>query len=235
MSWRARVTALGLVCALLLLDTQAGAQTPNPPDTIAARVQGCATCHGGSGEGTRDENFPRIAGKPAGYLFNQLQNFREGRRSYPPMNYLLGYLHDDYFMEMAAFFAAARTPFAQPEHSSRSVAQLAAGERLVRQGDAGNGITACVACHGPQLTGINPGIPGLIGLHSRYISLQLEAWRAGTRHAKAPDCMRDIAGRLTEAQISDVSAYLATQAIPAAPFPAIQGTWKTPLSCGSQP
>jgi cytochrome c553 len=205
------------------------------PDTIAARVQGCATCHGSSGEGTRDENFPRIAGKPAGYLFNQLQNFREGRRSYPPMNYLLGYLHDDYFMDMATFFAAQRIPFAAPEHSTLPVDDLRSGEQLARQGDSAKGIPPCMACHGPQLTGINPGIPGLIGLHSRYISAQLEAWRAGTRHAKPPDCMREIASRLTEAQITQVSAYLATQIAPDTPAPAAQGTWKTPLVCGSQP
>jgi cytochrome c553 len=235
MSMRAGLKVRVSFAAMLMTCGAARAQTRGPPDTMAARIQGCATCHGSSGEGTRDENFPRIAGKPAGYLFNQLQNFREGRRSYPPMNYLLGYLHDDYFADMAAFFAAQRLPFAQPEHNLRPAAQLAAGERLVRLGAVANGVPPCSACHGPQLTGINPGIPGLIGLHSRYISLQLEAWRAGTRHAKAPDCMRDVAGRLSEAQISEVSAYLASQAIPAEPFAATQGTWKTPVSCGSQP
>ena len=89
-----------------------------PEPQISARVQGCATCHGAAGEGSQDENFPRIAGKPAGYLFNQLQNFREGRRSYPPMNYLLGYLHDDYFKDMATFFAGQRIPFAPTRKSS---------------------------------------------------------------------------------------------------------------------
>jgi cytochrome c553 len=183
----------------------------------------------------REENFPRIAGKPAGYLFNQLQNFREGRRSYPPMNYLLGYLHDDYFRDMATFFAAQRVPFAAPEKSLISAADLRSGEQLVLQGDSTKHIPPCIACHGPQLTGLNPGIPGLIGLHSRYISGQLEAWRAGTRRAKVPDCMRDIAGRLTEAQITQVSAYLAARPVPAAPFPAPQNAWTTPVSCGSQP
>ena len=214
------------------------ADTPTPakaPDTIAARVQGCSTCHGSSGQGTPDVNFPRIAGKPAGYLFNQLQNFRDGHRSYPPMNYLVQYLHDDYFTDMAAFFAAQHIPFAPPEKSALPANQLAVGEQLVHQGDAAHGIPPCVACHGVELTGINPGIPGLIGLHSRYISGQIEAWRAGTRRAKAPDCMSDIAHRLSDAQITAVAAWLATQPAPASTAPAAQGTWKTPLACGSQP
>src|SRR5271154_1198928 len=64
------------------------------PDTIAARVLACASCHGAQGEGTSDVYFPRLAGKPAGYLYNQLVAFRDGRRRYPPMNFLLEFLPD---------------------------------------------------------------------------------------------------------------------------------------------
>ena len=230
-SMAATLATAGLANSGALADSP----TAKAPDTIDARVQGCSTCHGNVGQGTTDASFPRIAGKPAGYLFNQLQNFRDGRRSYPPMNYLLEYLHDDYFTDMAAFFSAQHVPFAPPEKSTLPASELAAGEHLVHQGDAAHGIPPCVACHGPQLNGINPGIPGLIGLHSRYISGQIEAWRAGTRHAKAPDCMSEIANRLTETQITQVATWLATQPAMAMPTPAAQGTWKTPLACGSQP
>lgn len=203
------------------------------PDTIAARVQGCATCHGSSGQGT--PGFPRIAGKPAGYIFNQLRNFRDGRRSYPPMNYLLEYLHGDYFKEMAEFFAAQRIPFAPPERSTLPAAELARGDRLVHQGNPARGIPPCMACHGPKLTGIEPGIPGLLGLGSRYISGQLEAWRAGTRHANPPDCMSEVAGRLTEEEITAVAGWLASRAVSASYVPASEGRWTPPLACGSEP
>lgn len=205
------------------------------PDTIAARIQGCATCHGSAGQGTADARFPRIAGKPAGYIFNQLQNFRDGRRSYPPMNYLLEYLHDDDFKEMAAFFAAQRFPFAPPERSTLSVSQLALGSRLVHRGDPARGIPPCMACHGPHLSGIEPGIPGLLGLSSRYISAQLESWRAGTRHANPPDCMSQVAGRLREEEITSVAGWLASRAASPTTVPARQGSWRTPLACGSEP
>lgn len=237
--WLTRSLQIAVATLVLLSQGNVGAAADTPPakapDTIAARVQGCSTCHGNVGQGTTDASFPRIAGKPAGYLFNQLQNFRDGRRSYPPMNYLLEYLHDDYFTEMAAFFSSQRVPFAPPEKSTLPAAELASGEQLVHEGDAAHGIPPCMACHGPQLNGINPGIPGLIGLHSRYISGQIEAWRAGTRHAKAPDCMSEIASRLTETQITQAATWLAGQPATAVPVPATQGTWKTPLPCGSQP
>src|SRR3569623_925655 len=54
-------------------------------DSIEARVQGCVTCHGQNGQGTNNGYFPRIAGKPAGYLYNQLAAFRDGTRRYASM------------------------------------------------------------------------------------------------------------------------------------------------------
>lgn len=223
--------AVQLAAAKQLVDAQA----KGPPDTMAARVQGCATCHGKRGEGTQDDYFPRIAGKPKGYLLNQLRNFRDGHRSYPPMNYLLAYLHDDYFSDMAGFYASQQLPFAAPEATKLSAAQLNRGATLVRNGVASRGIPACMACHGTLLTGINPGIPGLIGLRSRYISAQLESWRTGTRRAAAPDCMHEVARRLTEAEITEVAGWLASQPAPQNAAPAAAGSWKSPRACGSQP
>ena len=63
------------------------------------------------GEGTSDVYFPRLAGKPAGYLYNQLVAFRDGRRKYPPMNYLLEFLPEAYLKQIAEHFAALRPPF----------------------------------------------------------------------------------------------------------------------------
>jgi cytochrome c553 len=209
------------------------AETTTAPDTIEARAQGCSTCHAAHGEGTADLNFPRIAGKPAGYLFNQLKNFRDGQRSYPPMNYLLAYMHDDYLTELAGFFAAQ--PFKRQAIAEPTSPANAAGEALVNHGDARHGIPACVLCHGKHLTGIEPGIPGLIGLNGRYIAAQLVSWRVGTRHANAPDCMREIASRLSEVQIRQVSDWLAAQPPPDPATPAAANSWVPPLPCGSQP
>ena len=53
---------------------------------MASRLEACSPCHGDKGQGTSDVYFPRLAGKPAGYLYNQLLAFKNGRRKYPPMN-----------------------------------------------------------------------------------------------------------------------------------------------------
>ncbi len=202
---------------------------------MAARVLACAPCHGPQGQGTNNDYFPRLAGKPAGYLNNQLLAFHDGRRRYPPMNYLLEFLPDSYLQKMAEYFAAQRPPASPPSVPVVSKAVLARGESLVMHGDPARGIPACASCHGRALTGMEPAIPGLVGLRAVYISAQLGAWRYGTRTAAAPDCMQIVAGHLTEEDVSAVAAFLASRPVPADPSPAPQGALAMPFACGSEP
>jgi cytochrome c553 len=214
----------------------AHAQIPErAPDTMAARVLACASCHGAQGEGTSDVYFPRLAGKPAGYLYNQLVAFRDGRRKYPPMNYLLEFLPDEYLKKIAEYFASLRPPFPEPAVQTVSDAILARGESIVKNGDAHRGIPPCVSCHGPNLGGMEPAIPGLLGLRASYISGQLGGWRYGTRTAIAPDCMQIVASLLTEDDVKAVAAYLSSRPAPTDPSFAPQGSLPMPLACGSEP
>ena len=203
-------------------------------DSIDARVQGCVTCHGRAGQGTDNGYYPRIAGKPARYLYNQLVAFRDGTRKYPPMNYLVAYMPDAYLREIADHFARQRPPFAPGEAGSSDTATLARGETLVSKGDNSRGVPACVACHGVSLTGMNPGIPGLVGLRASYIAGQLTRWRVGDRHAAEPDCMKRIATRLSDSDIAAVAAWLARRPAPADQAPESANLVRMPLACGSQ-
>jgi cytochrome c553 len=205
------------------------------PDTMAARVMACAPCHGAEGEGTDNAYFPRLAGKPAGYLSNQLHAFHTGRRHYPPMNYLLAYLPEDYLKQIAEYFAAQRPPLPAPAVLTVSKGVLERGESLVTHGDAANNIPACSSCHGPHLTGMEPAIPGLLGLRADYISAQLGAWRYGTRTAAEPDCMQIVAGHLTEEDVKAIAAFLAARPAPPDLSPVPGGTFTLPFACGSEP
>jgi cytochrome c553 len=209
--------------------------TQRAPDTMAARLRACVPCHGQQGEGTSNDYFPRLAGKPAGYLLNQLVAFRHGRRRYPPMNYLLEYLPDPYLRKIADHFAALRPPPAPQSVTDASAAVLARGRALVTAGDPVHGVPACSQCHGPALTGMEPGIPGLVGLRASYISAQLGAFRYGTRTAAAPDCMQLVAASLSEGDVTAVAAWLASVPVPADPAPVAKGTLAMPLVCGSEP
>src|SRR5688500_19337806 len=85
------------------------------PDTMAERVKACTTCHGPEDKAGRDAYYPRLAGKPEGYLFNQLRDFRDGRRYYRPMTLLLANVSDEYLREMAAYFLGIKQSYQPPE------------------------------------------------------------------------------------------------------------------------
>ena len=203
-------------------------------DSMEARVQGCVTCHGQQGQGTKNGYFPRIAGKPAGYLYNQLAAFKNGTRTYAPMNYLVAYLPDAYLREMAQYFAGLRPAFSARAPSASAAEVLARGQTLATQGDPAKGVPACVACHGKGLTGMEPGIPGLAGLSDTYVVSQLTRWRVGERHAAAPDCMKRIATRMADTDVTAVAAWLAQQQVPAEAAPEPSNLIRMPLACGSQ-
>ena len=92
-----------LIAFLFFFRPAIGADVPqvDAPDTMAERVKACIACHGREDKAGRDAYYPRIAGKPEGYLFNQLRNFRDGWRHYQPMASLLENLPDQYLREMA--------------------------------------------------------------------------------------------------------------------------------------
>lgn len=200
---------------------------------MRSRVLACTACHGKEGRATPGGYFPRIAGKPAGYLYNQLLNFRDGRRSYPQMSRLLEHLTDDYLREIAGYFAALELPYAPAAPAPASQALIERGRQLVRHGDEGRKIPACVQCHGDAMTGVAPFVPGLLGLSRDYVSSQLGAWQTGQRRARAPDCMAEIARQLTVEDVGAVSAWLAAQAVPGQGKPAMSFKGELPMPCGS--
>lgn len=231
-----------LVC--LGAGSPAIAAQPQSPQALSAsamreRMQACTACHGKEGVATNQGYFPRIAGKPADYLYNQLRNFREGRRQNPAMLHLLQHMSDDYLRDIARYFSELDLPYPPPQPASASMAVLARGEQLVRQGDKRGSksadLPACMSCHGSAMTGRLPSTPGLLGLPRDYLVAQLGAWRAGTRKAEAPDCMAQIARRLSLEDIHAVSQWLAAQPVPARGHPAAPGRQTTGIACKDDP
>lgn len=186
---------------------------------MAQRTLACTTCHGKEGRAGPDGYYPRIAGKPEGYLYNQLLNFRDGRRHYGLMTALLDPLSDEYLLEIARHFAKLDVPYPRPQPAGAAPEVLQRGRQLALQGDRERRLPACAGCHGPTLTGVAPNVPGLVGLPRDYLNAQLGAWRTGQRRAHAPDCMADIARRLAPDDVLAVTAWIAAEPV-VAPKPA---------------
>jgi cytochrome c553 len=203
------------------------------PDTLQQRIAACTTCHGKQGEGRAASGyFPRLAGKPAAYLARQLQDFQDGLRKYAPMEYTVRELTPTYMQEIAEYFAAQRVPFARSPTPAMPAAVLQRGAQLLDKGDPSRRIPACSSCHGSQLTGVEPSTPGLVGLPYDYVSAQLGSWRTHTRATVAPDCMAEVASRLSESDISAVAAALANRELPTDTHALPAGSVKPPLHCG---
>ncbi|MET0542066.1 MAG: c-type cytochrome [Variovorax sp.] len=227
------------VLALLALPAfgpNSSAHAAAPDDRIEPRVAVCIACHGRESGASAAAYFPRLAGKPAGYLFNQLVSFRDGRRFNADMSHLVQNLPDAYLREMADYFAALDLPYPKvSERTDASAATLARGQVLAREGDAARGIPACVQCHGAALTGVQPGVPALVGLPRLYLSSQLGAWLTDDRHALAPDCMAQVGRKLNTADINAVASWLALQPVPADAKPLAALPAPAPLPCSALP
>ncbi|MFM7331065.1 MAG: c-type cytochrome [Brachymonas sp.] len=208
----------------------------------AKRMQACTTCHGAGvtaqlGRTANEVYFPRIAGKPAGYLFHQLQHFRDGRRHYGLMVGLVELQSDAALREMAHYFSQMDLPYPEPQAplAGTAATALQRGQQLALHGDSALGLPACASCHGANLMGVQPAIAGLLGLPRDYIAGQIGAWQTGMRRAHAPDCMAGLAKKLRPEDVSAVSTWLAAQRVPAQAKPAASITSlraPLPLVCG---
>ena len=86
---------------------------------------------------------------------------------------------------------------------------LAKGEALVKAG--GNGRTvACIACHGADLHGMGDTIPPIAGRSPTATARQLYDFKTGARHGKNSATMKPAVEKLTDEEIVDISAYLAS-------------------------
>jgi cytochrome c553 len=209
----------------------AGNSYGQPLDSMAQRMTACTVCHGKEGRAAPDGFYPRIAGKPEQYIYQQLKHFQQGRRSYDTMTHMVRNLSDNYLKAMAKYFSELDLPYAAPIASTASSADLGRGEQLVKRGDATLNIPACNQCHGDQMTGMLPATPGLLGLPRDYINSQIGAWKEGSRKGAVPDCMNKVAKQLNAQDLSAISSWLSAQPVPSNSKPVAQQSVAIATQC----
>ena len=204
---------------------------------MAERIKPCEACHGNQGRAGPDGYYPRLAGQPSGYLYNQMQNFSQGRRRYTMMRRMMDPLSPQYQQEMADYFASLQVPYlpASIKSSTPSPTQMTRGKQLALSGDPTLKIPACNTCHGDNLMGTQHNVPSLLGLPAAYLGAQLSAWNLGDRSTAAPDCMGDIAKRLSADDAAAVTAWLANQEVPHTTHHNKPTRTTIEMRCGSAP
>ncbi len=178
-------------------------------DAGRSKAQVCAGCHGVDGNATIP-NYPSLAGQHAGYLVNQLKNFKSERRVNAIMKGQVANLSDQDMQDIAAYYASQKIRTgAATDESKRQF-----GERIYRGGNESKGLAACMACHSPNGTGNLPAnYPVLSGQNEGYVVQTLKDYREGkVRGADDRDesarTMRTIAKKMSDAEIEAVAHYI---------------------------
>jgi cytochrome c553 len=169
---------IALITPALTLALFAGA-APAADVAAGAALFGkeCAGCHGPTGIGGKDGEYPRLAGLPAGYLAQQLKDFRDRKRQNKPMLpiFKVGRLSADRIADLAAHLSALPVPEpAQVGVPETVEGDLEWGEELY--------LRDCALCHGRAGEG-KPGTdhPPLRAQWPDYLKRQVADFRGERR------------------------------------------------------
>jgi cytochrome c553 len=160
-----------------------------------AKAVPCAACHGADGNSAVG-NFPNLAGQTWRYIYVQLKDFKEGRRTDPVMSPFAMPLSRQDMIDIANFYAA------QPAKPST----FKADEAKIKLGKAKADETLCVMCHLGEFSGQNE-IPRVAGQQYEYIVKQMKAFKARTRTNDAGN-MTSVAQTVTETDIENLAHYI---------------------------
>jgi cytochrome c553 len=181
----------GLWALAACLCPAAAAQTPAVP----AKAAICVACHGPGGNSTLPA-FPILAGQTSRYLYLQLRDFQEGRRSDPSMDPIVKDLTRDELRELADYFSKQK-PLPQTFKVDAEKARL--GKLKADE-------TLCTMCHLGGFSGQNE-IPRVAGQHYDYVVKQLRDFKSKKRTNDAGN-MTSVSNTLNERDIENLAHYL---------------------------
>lgn len=160
-----------------------------------AKAQACAACHGGDGNAVAP-TFPNLAGQTWRYIYIQLKDFKEGRRSNPLMSPMAAPLSRQDMIDIANYYAAQ---VAKPS-------PFKADEEKIRLGKAKADETLCAMCHLGGFSGQNE-IPRVAGQQYDYVVQQLLDFKARRRTNDAGN-MTSVSQTLSETDIENLAHYI---------------------------
>ena len=198
-----KVALTGLIAAAVCLATPVW----SAGDAAAGKQKAatCAACHGVDGNSAAP-TFPKLAGLGEGYLSRQLHAYRKGEtRANASMAPMVANLSDQDIADLAAYYDSQERSFSVADESL-----VEFGKNIYRGGISGSSVGACIGCHGPSGAG-NPAarFPAVAGQHAQYLADQLMKFRSGERSSDPNRMMRNIAARMTDAEIQAVASYMA--------------------------
>jgi cytochrome c553 len=184
------------LAASLVLSLAAAPAFAQAPPAKPPQAEICDACHGPNGNAVIPEN-PSLAGQTWRYIYIELKDFSEGRRTDPIMSPISKVLSRDEMIALGNWYAAQK-----PAVSRFNVdpVKVDAGRKIA---DA----VLCPMCHGGGFGGQNE-VPRVAGQNPGYISKQLHDFKAKRRTNDAGN-MTSVAHTLSEEDIENLAQYIA--------------------------
>ena len=198
---------------LALFSVAGGAYAGGDAKAGAAKSELCQGCHGADGM-TVNPECPNLAGQKPGYIFKQVIDFQKGLRNNDTMSAmaaLAGSVQD--LKDIAAYYASQKTMegsrymMGAPTDKKK----IAAGKKIFLNGNPRTGLYGCVNCHGKNGKGkseTNQIFPVIGGQTKEYLMKQLKDFRKGDRTNDPANMMMDIAKKMSDKEIDEVTEYL---------------------------
>lgn len=164
----------------------------------------CAACHNADGNSVNPE-WPKLAGQHPNYIIKELNDFKNDKRVNATMSPMAKPLSEQDMADLAAYFTSQAKKLGEADQT-----KVGLGEQVYKGGNNATGVAACAACHGPTGAG-NPAanFPALNGQHATYVKAQLLNFRSGARANDAGKMMRNVAAKMSDAEIDSVAEYIA--------------------------
>jgi cytochrome c553 len=186
---------LAMAVALALAGSAPAARAQSAANPVPAKAAVCAACHGPEGH-SASGMYPNLAAQTARYLYLQLRDFQEGRRSDPQMSPIAAALTRDEMRELADYYAKQKP----------AISGLKADPEKARLGKLKADETLCTMCHLGGFAGQNE-IPRVAGQQYDYIVKQLSDFKARRRTNDAGN-MTSVSNTLSDQDIQNLANYL---------------------------
>jgi len=189
--------ARALAFLAVLVPAFVHAQAEPPPAVKPPQADLCMTCHGPSGNALIPQ-YPSLAGQSWRYIYIQLKDFKEGRRTEPLMTPMVADLSRDDMIALANWFAAQKP----------AINQFKADSAKVTAGQKTSDAVLCPMCHLGGFSGQNE-IPRVAGQNYEYVVKQLQDFKHKRRTNDAGN-MTSVAGTLSDQDIENLAQYITT-------------------------
>lgn len=190
-------------------------------DTV---VPACSGCHMPDGMGSDDLGTPRLAGQIFQFVAKQLEDYAADKREDTTM-YIMNAnakgLTAQERLDVSAYISEWQHDRETVDNSVSDLDTLKAngvaigetylGKAIVNHGIPEKKVAACRSCHDFNGRGVDPMFPMIGQQKYTYLVAQMKKWRDGTRANDHHAAMRNVAKNMSDEDINNVSAYLATR------------------------